>query len=742
MKKNKPSPEVLTRELIGYFSDQNYARLETRAQEMIAVYPNFAFAWKALSVARTLTHGDALPAARRAAELLPQDAEAQNNFAKALFDAGHPQESRQACLKALKIDAANVMAMNNLGNACRQLGRVDEARDAYQAALARAPKYFEAAFNLGVLLADAGDCAGAIATFKLALSLHPGQQTTVRLLARQLTLTGSFDEAIKLMQGAADQPNAGADLLVELAGLWHEVGDDAQALGVADRALARAPQNAFAHNQRGVALLGLGRLVQARRAFEQSTEVDATQAKVWINLGNVLRDLLLGPQALAAYRKAVEVEPPQPDIYSNLLLAFNYLGTPDSALMDAALVSQNQRAVACTRWRNEPDPARPLRVGLVSGDLRDHPVGRFLVAPLAALRGRSIELFAYSNHWCSDKTTDTLQALIDHWRSIHGLGDDAVVEMIAADRIDILVDLAGHTGGGRLNVFARKPAPLQVSWFGYFATTGLKAIDYVMADPIVLPPDEETQFVEKAWRLPDTYYCYTQPQVGVDCGPLPAFDSGHLTFACFNNAAKLGPQVLSCWAELLKALPASRLLLKSRHFLLADVVATLTASFAALGVGDERLLFEPAQGFEDYLTAYRRVDIALDPFPFPGGATTADALWMGVPVLTLRGSRFISHQGETILSAVGLQDWIAHGREDYIAVALAKVGNLQALSALRRGLRKRLLASPFADAAGFAVNLEAAWRGMWQNWCAVQQPLPAPVLPANADAARVLETRS
>lgn len=731
MKKNKTPPAQLSQELVSFFSARNYLGLEFRAQEMLKKYPDFAFAWKALSVAQTLTGGDALPAARRAAALLPRDAEAQNNYAKALFDAGQPDESRRACLAALKIEPANVLAMNNLGNACRQLKHFDEARIAYQRALAQVPQYFEAALNLGTLLAEAKDSAGAVTALESALALNPAHQVGVRLLARELALLGRFEEAIKRMQLAADQATVSVDLLDELAGLWLDVGEYTQALAVADRALGQAPQHASANNRRGAALLGLGRLSQAQRAFEQSIECNATHARVWSNLGNVLRDLLQGQEALAAYVKVIEIEPTQPENYTNLLMAANYLGISEGPLVDAALAIQNQRAVATTSWLNDADPTRPLRIGLVSGDFRDHPVGRFLAAPLAALHGRPIELFAYSNHWRNDSVTVALQASIPNWRPIHGVSDDRVAEMISADRIDILVDLAGHTGYGRLNVFARKPAPVQVAWFGYFASTGLKAIDYVIADPIVLPPSEESHFVEKVWRLPDTYYCYTPPQLKVDAGPLPALRTGYITFGCFNNAAKLNQDVLSCWSDILKALPKSRLLLKSSHFSQPDVVATLQARFEALGVGAGRLQFEAADGFDRYFAAYRNVDIALDPFPFTGGATTADALWMGVPVLTLKGQRFISHQGETILNSVGLTDWIASGRDEYIALALSKAGNLYSLFELRRSLRERLLGSAFVDAPRLATHLEAAWRGMWRNWCATQPP--ASVLTPLAD---------
>lgn len=721
MKKGRVSPEKLTRELVGFFSIKDYCGLERRALEATAMYPNFAFAWKVLSVALSLTGGDALPAARRAATLLPGDPEAQNNFAKALLDAGHADESRRACLTALKVDPAHVMAMNNLGNACRKLGRFDEARKAYLNALQLAPKYFDVAFNLGNMLSEAGDLEGSIAAFRHSLNINPAHQASTRLLARQLTNSGCTDEAIDVMRTAAMDANVSADLLSDLACLWMDIGDASQALAEADRALKIDSNNAFAHNQRGTSLTGLERLTDARRAFERSVEIDATQAKVWINLGNVLRDLLLTQEALSAYARAVEAAPPNPEIYSSLLLASNYLGNVSGLCVDKALASQNERGASATAWSNDPDPVRTLRVGFVSGDLCNHPVGRFLVAPLAELCVHNVDVFAYANQWRSDEVTNSLRESIRNWRNIQGVSDEKVVEMIQADRIDILIDLSGHTKGGRLNIFARKPAPLQVAWFGYFASTGLKAIDYVLADDIVLPECEEHHFVEKVWRLPATYYCYTPPQAKLDCGPLPALSTGQITFACFNNAVKVGPDVLSCWAEILRTVPNSILFFKSRHFSLPEVVATMTERLAALGVSAEQLRFEAADSFDRYLAAYQGVDIALDPFPFTGGATTADALWMGVPVLTMRGQRFISHQGETIMNSVGLNDWIADGADQYVALARAKVSNLEDLAKLRGGLRERLLASAFADAAGFATNLQSAWRGMWVSWCDEQR---------------------
>ncbi len=374
----------------------------------------------------------------------------------------------------------------------------------------------------------------------------------------------------------------------------------------------------------------------------------------------------------------------------------------------------------CKVWGNMPDPARRLRVGLVSGDLRAHPVGYFLENVLAALSAHAagrLEIFAYSNHFSADAVTGRIKACCRGWHQAVGLSDEALARRIHGDGIDILFDLSGHTAHNRLPVFAWKPAPVQVAWLGYFATTGVAAMDYLIADPWTLPETEEIYFTEKIWRLPETRLCFTPPDVDVAVAPLPALTIGYITFGCFNNLTKVNDAVVALWARVLASVPNSRLFLKTKQLNEAAVRQSVAERFAAHGIGVGRIILEGSEPRAKYLAAYHRVDIALDPFPFTGGTTSAEGLWMGVPVLTLAGESFLSRQGIGLLMNAGLPEWIAADADDYVARAVSHAGDLQRLAALRNGLRQQVLASPIFDAPRFVRHFEAALRGMWAQWC-------------------------
>jgi predicted O-linked N-acetylglucosamine transferase (SPINDLY family) len=360
---------------------------------------------------------------------------------------------------------------------------------------------------------------------------------------------------------------------------------------------------------------------------------------------------------------------------------------------------------------------RLLRAGLVSGDLYRHPVGFFLQGPLRELDETRVELYAYSCNPREDEVTASLRPHVAVWRAVAGLADADLARLVHDDRIDVLVDLAGHTEHNRLPVFARRPAPVQATWLGYFATTGLREIDWKIGDPWVTPTEEEAHFTERIWRMPVCCYCFAPPVDAPPVAELPSRANGYVTYGCLNNLAKLNDGVVETWARVLRADPDARLLLKSRPLRSEEVVDRVRRRFAHHGVGAERLLLESADHYPRHLEAYARVDVALDPFPYTGGATTTESLWMGVPVLTLRGDRYIGHQGETLLRAAALPDWIATDQDDYVRKALQLAADREGLARLRAGLRARTASSPLFDARRFARDLEAAWRGMWAAWC-------------------------
>jgi predicted O-linked N-acetylglucosamine transferase (SPINDLY family) len=367
------------------------------------------------------------------------------------------------------------------------------------------------------------------------------------------------------------------------------------------------------------------------------------------------------------------------------------------------------------------DAGRPLRIGFVSGDLNSHPVGFFLESVLGHLDRSRVEPVAYATRQRDDAVSQRLMPLFSAWHDISRLGDEACARRIHDDAIDILVDLSGHTNHNRLPVFAWKPAPVQATWLGYFATTGLAAIDYVIADRHVLPLDEASQFAETPWHLPDSYLCFTPPPFDIEVGALPARGNGAITFGCFNHLVKLNDAVVALWSRVLDAVPGSRLLLKTRQLDDPSVQQATLARFAAHGIDSARLMLEGQSPRAELLAAYQRVDIALDPFPYAGGTTSVEALWMGVPVLTRRGDRFLSHVGESIVSTAALPEWIAAGDDDYVAKAVRFSAQRDELATLRSGLRERLLASPLCDAPRFARHLEDAFHQMWARYAASEQ---------------------
>jgi predicted O-linked N-acetylglucosamine transferase (SPINDLY family) len=366
-----------------------------------------------------------------------------------------------------------------------------------------------------------------------------------------------------------------------------------------------------------------------------------------------------------------------------------------------------------------------LRLGYVGADLRRNPVGYFLEAVLANHDPSQVEVFLFANQAVNDDLTDRLVQHAQHWRKVIGFGDDALAKIIRDDQIDILIDLSGHTGKHRLLTFARKPAPIQATWMGYFATTGMAAIDYILADRFVIPPQEESQYVERVLRLPESYLCFTPPDVSFDkrpleVGPLPAKSRGYVTFGCFNNLTKITLDVLKVWAQILKAVPDSRLFLKYKPLADAGTRDYFRNRLSDLGIDPHRIRLEASSPRGELLAAYNQVDIGLDPFPFNGGTTTAEALWMGVPVVTLRGDRFVSHVGETFLTTAGQADLVTNTADEYIARTVALASDLPALAVRRARLRAELLGSPLCDGATFTRGLEAALRDAWRRWCGTE----------------------
>lgn len=736
--KRKPPPEKpiplheALRELETWFQAGRYGEVVTRGQELLRRHPktprlDFLLGASAIVQGRLQ---DALQPLRRAVELDPGMAPAWFNLGYALEGLGRLDDALRAYRRAVAVEPQLAEAHNNLGNVLQRLRRHDEAMAAYDAALALRPESAPYHMNRGDALRDLERLDDAETAYQNAIRLKPGLTEVYLNLAHVQHLQGHNEAAVETFRRAIERR---PDYLEAYKGMGHalrRLGRPEEAVEAYRHAVALNPDDSSAHKDLGSALKDACRYEEAfaslQRALALKPDFDAA-----INLWSIaLLDVGRHDEALETYRRELMRDP---DgllyLHSNLLLAMNYqAGSAASQILAEARVfgeKAARKAVPFKRYDNAPAPGRRLRIGLVSGDLGQHPVGFFLKNLLENLDPDGLEIFAYETSERRDALNQRLRRAVHAWRDANyfRINDEALAQLIRDDGIDILVDLAGHTAKNRLPVFAWKPAPVQVSWLGYLGTTGLDAMDYVLADAWALPVGEEDQFTETPWRLPESYICFSPPDLTLEVAPPPVLEKGYITFGCFNNLNKINDRVVACWAHVLQAVPDARLYLKTRNLGGAEVREKLAAKFSGFGISPQRLILDGRfASHEAHFEAYHQVDIALDPFPYPGITTTVEALWMGVPVLSMRGERFISHQGETILHNVGLPEWIAADADDYVAKAVAFAGDTQALATLRAGLRGRLLASPLCDAPRFARNFEHAMRGMWQQWCRQQQP--------------------
>lgn len=625
--------------------------------------------------------------------------------------------------------AGDTAATLTLAVGHHQAGRLAEAEGFYRRILADDPENADALHLLGVVAHQTGRGELAVALIGRAIVGNDKEPAFHNNLGEALRATGHLAAAVPAYQQAlARKP--------DYAEAWNNLGTALKGLRRFDdaitayrRALAIKPDYFAAHSNLGAALRETGTLAEAEAAYRHALALKPDFAEAHNNLGNALLTQGRIREAVASYERAVTLKPRFAEAHHNLLMGSHYLPeiTEETACANARRYAATLTAPpAPRRFANTPEPGRPLRVGYVSGDFQDHPVGFFLVDVLPAHARDAVEVFCYVNNSHADAMTARLKAAADHWRNIVGLPDAAVAALMADDGIDILVDLSGHTAGNRLPLFALRPAPVQVTWLGYFGTTGLSAMDYILADRYVVPAGLEAHYAESVWRLPDSYLCFSPPPFDLPVVPPPTTTGAPLTFGCFNNRTKISPDTVVLWARLLRRLPESRLLLKTRNLDDAVVRDALLKCFVAEGVAPERLLMEGHSPRADLLAAYGRVDIALDPFPFGGGTTTAEALWMGVPVVSLRGDRWAGRVSESILATVGHPEWVAADQDAYLEIAAALAADSRHLTTLRAGLREQVRASPLGQPGRFAANLEAAYRGMWRRWCEGQSAAAAP----------------
>jgi predicted O-linked N-acetylglucosamine transferase (SPINDLY family) len=703
-----------------------------RLEEAIAAYRgataaagDYAEAHNALAVA-LLEVGrleEALAASSRAIELKPDQADAQISRGSALSRLGRHEEAIAAYRRAIALRPDIAEAYTNLGNSLCAVGRLDEAVGACRLAVTLRPGLAAAHSNLGHALRAKGYLDESIAAYQQAIAVSPDFADAYSNLGNVLRERGRLGEAVAVLGRAIALKPDHAEALTNLGNALKEQRKLDEAIAAYHRAIALRPDHAAAYSNLGVTLKEKGELALAVEALERAATIEPDCAEVLNNLSSTLLAQGDHEGAVRCCRRALELRPDYVGAHSNQLMCLHYQSGVTLAGLARAHAEWEERHAAeySARWKPfdlDRDPDRRLRIGFVSPDLGRHPVGFFLARVFESLGGRDCALVCYHTRAIRDDMSHRLAAAAHEWHEAAGLDDDALAARIRDDRIDILFDLSGHTADGRLLLFARRPAPIQVSWIGYVGTTGLKAMDYVLADRFHVPPEAEPHYCERVLWMPDGYVCYDPPVEAPAVGPLPAQERGQITFGCFNNAAKLTPELIALWAEVVRGVPGSRLLLVSPAFGGTAARARITAAFTAAGGQSDCLEFQGALPWTELLAAYNRVDIALDPFPYSGGLTTCEALWMGVPVITCPGETFASRHSFSHLSNVGLTETVAPDRQEYAAIAARLAGDLPHLAAIRAGLRMQMAGSPLCDGPRFAQNFMALLREVWrESWC-------------------------
>ena len=606
-------------------------------------------------------------------------------IAVAQHRAGKLRESALICQQVLTAQPKHLPALHLLGVICGQAGQLDKATQLLRHAISLAPQEARLHFDLAFFVRRQGKVEESIAGYRRAIALKPDFAEAHSNLGIVLRSAGRLEESITSHRTA----------------------------------LALQPGLPQAHCNLGAALRLNGQIDEAIAAYRRALELSPDFAEAHSNLGNALADIAQADEAIGCFRQALKLNPRSARVHDNLLMAMHCQSPLDpQAILTESQAWNQQHAEPLKQsilpHANDRNPDRRLRIGYVSPDFREHPVGRFMLPLLSSHDRAAFEIFCYSDATASDEMTRKLSPCADVWRNTAG---QPIADLVRADRIDILVDLAGHTLNNRLLDFARKPAPVQITVLGYPGTTGLATMDYRLTDVHADPPDQpETYCTEELIRLPRTAWCFSPPQPDISPRQPPAISAGHVTFGSFNNLSKMNAPLMRMWASILGAAPGSRLLLKARAFNSSAVQDRIRRMATTAGIEPERIELCGWMSPADHWAAFSRIDIALDSYPYHGTTTTCEAIWMGVPVITRAGNCHVSRVGVSLLSNIGAPEWIAQSDGDYLRIAVELANDLPRLAELGSTLRPRIESSPLMDARGFARDIEDAYRAVWRRW--------------------------
>jgi predicted O-linked N-acetylglucosamine transferase (SPINDLY family) len=660
---------------------------------------------------------------RRILAVEPEHAEAWHLTGVVAHQRGQHEAAAQAIRRAIDLQPSDARFHNNLGEAYRASGQNQEAVACYRRAVELAPLYVTAHVNLGVALRAVGSLEEALTAYRQAREINPRSAEALSGMGNTWRELGDLHQAVDCYRRAIQSNPELAEVHSNLGLALQQQGNLDEALDCCRRAVQLKPDLAHAHNNLGLVLRERGELDQAVACYGQAIQLQPDLAAAYNNLGSVLKDQALLDDAITHFERAMQITPQSPDAASNQAYTLLFHPQYDARRIYDAHRRWNDRyaaplAASVRPHANDRSPNRRLRVGYVSPDFCNHVVGRNLLPLFAHHDRQAFDVVCYAGVAQPDHVTERLQAGANTWRNVCGLSDESLAEHIRQDRIDILVDLSLHMAGNRLLVFARKPAPVQVTFAGYPGTTGLSAIDYRLTDPYLDPPGaDDSSYAEQSIRLPHSFWCYEPSEEAPEVNPLPATATGQITFGCLNNFCKVNPPVLRLWAAVLRRVKRSRLLM------LAPLGAHRQRIYDLLkqeGIAEDRLTLVPPQHSRRYLELYHQIDLVLDTVPYNGHTTGLDAFWMGVPVVTLVGQTVVGRAGLSQLTNLGLAELAGHTPDDFVRIAVDLAADVLRLAELRATLRQRMRNSPLMDAPRFAHDVQTTYHTAWRQWCARQ----------------------
>ncbi|PZD73409.1 TPR repeat-containing protein YrrB [Acaryochloris thomasi RCC1774] len=688
----------------------NAAEAESAFRQSIQLQPNLAAAH--FNLGRLLQQQEQLEVAaicyRAAISHNPQLTRAHTNLGNTLKALGRFDEAVRCHQQAIALSPNDPEAHYNLGNALSAQGNDAAAILAYQESLRSRPEWLEAHLRLVALLQEQKNFTAAEQQLKQARIHHPQNADVVTRLALVLKAQRRFEDAIALLKRLLSQNPANAAAHCNLGSVYSDQGRFEDAIAHLRQALQLDPDLTQAHINLGFTLGVVGQVSGAITHCQKAIALEPDSASAYINLGFALTAQGRIPEAIASFQTLLKLEPDYHPAQSNFLYALNY----DSSYSRDFIAEAHRRWGAQEQAKVTTLPSysidQPLRIGYLSPDFRQHSVAYFIEPILKHHDREAFQVYCYANVAVPDADTERIKALGHLWRDVYALTDEQLADLIQEDHIDILIDLAGHTGNNRLPVFARQPAPIQITYLGYPNTTGLTTMNYRITDALADPPGlTECDYTETLIRLPQCFLCYQPPPNAPPVNNLPALTTGNLTLGSCNNLAKLSPQVIECWAKILQALPEAQLLMKMRCLDDPPTQERFWRLFAQHDISRERVqLYGPLQDSAEHLAFYHRLDLALDPFPYNGTTTTCESLWMGVPVITLAGQTHVSRVGLSLLSTVGLAKWVTYSPEAYVERVIAATLDLEKLATLRSTLRSTMAVSALCNAEDQTRALE------------------------------------